>query len=47
MADDNAGIVDVMKMVFEIEGYEVITPVNGKNIIELCEENPDMIFLIF
>jgi len=45
VADDNAGIVDVMKMVFENEGFDVITTMNGNNILKLCEEKPDIIFL--
>lgn len=45
VADDNAGIVDVMRMVFETEGFDVITTLNGKNILKLCEEKPDIIFL--
>jgi CheY-like chemotaxis protein len=45
VADDNAGIVDVMKMVFENEGFDVITTLNGNNILKLCEEKPDIIFL--
>lgn len=45
VADDNAGIVDVMKMVFENEGFDVITALNGNNILKLCEEKPDIIFL--
>jgi two-component system alkaline phosphatase synthesis response regulator PhoP len=45
VADDNAGIVDVMKMVFETEGFDVIATMNGNNILKLCEEKPDIIFL--
>ena len=45
VADDNAGIVDVMRMVFETEGFDVITTMNGNNILKLCEEKPDIIFL--
>jgi CheY-like chemotaxis protein len=45
VADDNAAIVDVMKIVLEREGFEVITTLNGKNIVKLCEQKPDLIFL--
>lgn len=45
VADDNAAIVDVMKMVLEREGFEVITTLNGKDILKLCEQKPDLIFL--
>jgi len=45
VADDNSGIVDVMQIVLENEGFEVITTMNGNNILELCEQKPDLIFL--
>jgi CheY-like chemotaxis protein len=45
VADDNSGIVDVMQIVLEHEGFEVITTMNGKNILKLCEQKPDLIFL--
>jgi len=45
VADDNSGIVDVMQIVLENEGFEVITTMNGKNILKLCEQKPDLIFL--
>lgn len=45
VADDDPGIVDVMKIVLEDEGYDVIATLDGKNILKLCEQNPDLIFL--
>jgi len=45
VADDDFGIVDVMRIVLEDEGFEVITTMNGKNILKYCEQRPDVIFL--
>lgn len=45
VADDDAGIVDVMQIVLSDEGYDVITTMNGNNILKLCEQKPDLIFL--
>ncbi|MGH2565015.1 MAG: response regulator, partial [Ginsengibacter sp.] len=45
VADDDPGIVDVMKIVLEDEGFDVIITVNGRNIMKLCEQRPDLIFL--
>lgn len=45
VADDDQGIVDVMQIVLEDGGYDVITTMNGKNVRKLCEQSPDMVFL--
>ncbi|MEO6288538.1 MAG: response regulator transcription factor [Ginsengibacter sp.] len=45
VADDDPGIVDVMQILLEDDGYEVITTMDGKKIRALCKQNPDMIFL--
>jgi CheY-like chemotaxis protein len=45
VADDDPGIVDVMQIVLEGGGYEVITTLNGKHVKKLCNEKPDLIFL--
>lgn len=45
VADDDPGIVDVMQIVLEDEGYEVITTMDGQKILALSEQNPDLIFL--
>jgi CheY-like chemotaxis protein len=45
VAEDDSGIVDVMKIVLENDGFEVITTMNGNNILKICEQKPDLIFL--
>jgi CheY-like chemotaxis protein len=45
IADDDPGIIDVMKIVLEDEGFQVITTMNGGDILGLCSEKPDIIFL--
>ena len=45
VADDDSGILDVMQIVLEDEGFEVTTTINGNNILNLCEQKPDLIFL--
>ncbi len=45
VADDDAGIVDVMQILLEDDGFIVITTMDGKKVKLLCKENPDMIFL--
>ncbi len=45
VADDDSGIVDVMQIVLEDEGFDVITTMDGSNILKLCEQKPDLIFL--
>ena len=45
VADDDPGIIDVMKIVLEDEGFEVITTMKGENSSKLCREKPDIIFL--
>jgi len=45
VADDDLGILDVMKMILEDQGFEVLTTSNGNNILTLCEQMPDLIFL--
>ncbi|MDQ6844943.1 MAG: response regulator [Bacteroidota bacterium] len=45
VADDDAGIVDVMQILLEDDGFFVITTMDGKKVKLLCKENPDMIFL--
>jgi CheY-like chemotaxis protein len=45
IADDDPGIIDVMKIVLEDEGFQVITTMNGGDILGLCNEKPDIIFL--
>lgn len=45
VADDDSGIVDVMQIVLEDDGFDVITTMDGLNILKLCEQKPDLIFL--
>ncbi|MEP6583985.1 MAG: response regulator [Ginsengibacter sp.] len=45
VADDDPGIVDVMQILLEDEGYSVITTLDGKKVKTLCKQKPDMIFL--
>ncbi len=45
VADDDPGIVDVMQILLEDDGYAVITTLDGKKVKPLCNEKPDMIFL--
>jgi CheY-like chemotaxis protein len=45
VADDDSGILDVMQILLEDEGFEVITTLNGDNILKLCDQKPDLIFL--
>ena len=45
VADDDAGIVDAVKILLEDEGYEVITTMEGENIVEMFKQKPDLIFL--
>ncbi len=45
VADDDPGIVDVMQILLEDDGYAVITTLDGKKVKTLCKQNPDMIFL--
>ena len=45
VADDDPGIVDVMQILLEDDGYEVITTMDGRKIKTLCKKKPDLIFL--
>ncbi len=45
VADDDSGIVDVMQIVLEDDGFDVFTTMDGLNILKLCEQKPDLIFL--
>jgi CheY-like chemotaxis protein len=45
VADDDYGIIDAMKIVLEDEGYEVITTRDGSEVLNLCLQHPDIIFL--
>ena len=45
VADDDQGIVDVMQILLEDDGYDVITTMDGKKVKAMCKRHPDMIFL--
>ncbi|MEP7233456.1 MAG: response regulator [Ginsengibacter sp.] len=45
VADDDPGIVDVMQILLEDDGFSVITTMDGKKVKTLCKQHPDMIFL--
>lgn len=45
VADDDPGIVDVMQILLEDDGFEVIKTMDGKKVKTLCRQNPDLIFL--
>lgn len=45
VADDDSGIVDAMQILLEDEGYEVLTTMDGENIINMYDQNPDLVFL--
>ena len=45
VADDDQGIIDVMQILLEDDGYEVITTLDGKKVKVLCQQKPDLVFL--
>lgn len=46
VAEDDAGIIDVMKIILEEEGYTVLTAQNKKEIQTVLQtKTPDLIFL--
>ncbi|MEP6750357.1 MAG: response regulator [Bacteroidota bacterium] len=45
VADDDPAILDVMRMMLEFEGYEVITAQNGTAILNMEAELPDLLLL--
>ena len=45
IADDDPSIVDSLKMMLELEGYEVSTTVNGATIYKMEKEYPDLLLL--
>ena len=44
VADDDANILELMQMILESKGYEVITSPDGRSLIKM-EQLPDMVFL--
>lgn len=45
IVDDEAGILQLLKDYFEIQGYETMTAATGAAAIALAEEKPDLILL--
>lgn len=45
VADDDPAILDSIKMILELEGYEVTTTVDGATIGRMFEEQPDLLLL--
>lgn len=45
IADDDPSILDALKQIFESEGYEVGTSVNGETFAKIQEFRPDILLL--
>ncbi|NCC69390.1 MAG: response regulator transcription factor [Clostridia bacterium] len=45
IADDEAGIVNLLRDYFELNGYEVLTALNGQGALKQAEKSPDLILL--
>ncbi|MDQ3076903.1 MAG: response regulator transcription factor [bacterium] len=45
VADDDPAILDAIKIILEMEGYEVDTTVNGATIAKMFEEPPHLLLL--
>lgn len=45
VADDEPGVVSLLKDYFEINGYEVLMAKNGRVVMEMVKQNPDIILL--
>jgi CheY-like chemotaxis protein len=45
VADDDPAILDVMRMMLEFEGYEVMTSPNGSGILRMESGLPDLLLL--
>jgi DNA-binding response OmpR family regulator len=45
IAEDDEGILEAMKIMLELEDYEVKTTVDGKAIHDMKEELPDLLLL--
>jgi CheY-like chemotaxis protein len=45
VADDDPAILDVMRMMLEFEGYEVLTTLNGAAVLKMETEFPDLLLL--
>jgi DNA-binding response OmpR family regulator len=45
VADDDPAIVDVLQILLEDQGYEVLTTLNAEGIEALVQKKPDMVLL--
>lgn len=45
IAEDDEGILDAIKVMLEMEGYDVKTTVDGKTLHDIKEELPDLFLL--
>jgi len=45
IADDDPSILDALKQIFESEGYEVETSINGETVSKIHEFQPDILLL--
>lgn len=45
VADDDPAILDALQMMLELEGYEVITTVDGETIYRMEKDYPDLLLL--
>ena len=45
IADDDAGIVDLLSIMLETEGYEVSSTLNGNSLLDIHSDLPDIILM--
>lgn len=45
VVDDEADIVNLLRDLFTLKGYEVLTALGGQQALKLCEKKPDLILL--
>ncbi len=45
IADDDQDILESMRMMLEMEGYQVETTVNGERVNKMSKEQPDLLLL--
>lgn len=45
IADDDRDIVDAMKVILENEGFEVIITQHAQDVLSLCYQHPDLVFI--
>lgn len=45
IADDDPDILDAMKMMLEMEGYDVMTTLDGERVASMFKYRPDLLFL--